>query len=121
MGVAHHPAEDTSAPSYAELHRCTAALEASLDDVGGGDSEAKTKTDYVPELQFPPVRAAGRGRGWYRGDCQVHSARSLGGELTPGQLAAAARGSGLDFIAITEHNTADTQARGGSSPGMTCW
>jgi hypothetical protein len=38
----------------------------------------------------------------------VHSARSAGGELTPAQLAAAARASGLDFIAATEHNTADT-------------
>jgi hypothetical protein len=38
----------------------------------------------------------------------VHSQRSHGGELTPAQLAAAAREAGLDFIAITEHNTADT-------------
>jgi predicted metal-dependent phosphoesterase TrpH len=38
----------------------------------------------------------------------VHSARSHGGGLTPGQLAAAARANGLDFIAITEHNTAGT-------------
>jgi hypothetical protein len=30
---------------------------------------------------------------------------SRGGELTPGQLAAAARAAGLDFIAITDHNT----------------
>lgn len=65
-------------------------------------------TDQVREPQFPPKRAAGRGRGWYRGDCHVHSARSVGGELTPEELAAAARASGLDFIAITEHNTADT-------------
>jgi hypothetical protein len=56
--------------------------------------------------RLPPGRAAGRGRGWYRGDCHVHSAASHGGELTPGQLAAAARASGLDFIAVTEHNTA---------------
>lgn len=33
---------------------------------------------------------------------------SHGGELTPGQLAAAARAAGLDFIAITDHNTAGT-------------
>lgn len=65
-------------------------------------------TDQVPEPQFPPSRVAGRGRGWYRGDCHVHSARSHGAELTPEQLAAAARASRLDFMAITEHNTADT-------------
>jgi hypothetical protein len=57
-------------------------------------------------VTFPARRAAGRGRGWYRGDCHVHSVRSNGGELTPAQLAAAARADGLDFIAVTEHNTA---------------
>ncbi|MEU6714173.1 CehA/McbA family metallohydrolase [Nonomuraea sp. NPDC046802] len=45
---------------------------------------------------------------WYRGDCHVHSASSKGGELTPEQLAAAARALGLDFVAVTEHNTAET-------------
>ncbi|MER7459332.1 CehA/McbA family metallohydrolase [Micromonospora sp. NPDC126480] len=49
-------------------------------------------------------RAAGRGRGWYRGDCHVHSVHSHGGELTAEQLAAAARAAGLDFVATTEHN-----------------
>jgi len=43
---------------------------------------------------------------WYRGDCHVHSVHSSGGELTPEQLAVAARAVGLDFIAGTEHNTA---------------
>jgi hypothetical protein len=38
----------------------------------------------------------------------VHTDRSSGGELTPAQVTAAAREFGLDFIAITEHNTADT-------------
>ncbi|WP_042403895.1 CehA/McbA family metallohydrolase [Streptacidiphilus carbonis] len=44
---------------------------------------------------------------WYRGDCHVHSVLSTAGELTPQQLAAAARAAGLDFIATTEHNTAE--------------
>lgn len=44
------------------------------------------------------------GERWYRGDCHVHSHRSHGGELTPKQLASAAREVGLDFIAVTEHN-----------------
>jgi hypothetical protein len=74
-------------------------------------------TGQVHEVQFPPGRVAGRGRSWYRGDCHVHSARSHGGELTPGQLAAAARASGLDFIAITEHNTADTHGAWGQLAG----
>lgn len=74
-------------------------------------------TDQVREPGFPPRHVAGRGRGWYRGDCHVHSARSHGGELTPEQLAAAARASGLDFIAITEHNTADTHGAWGQLAG----
>jgi hypothetical protein len=36
----------------------------------------------------------------------VHSVYS-DGKLTPGQLAAGARAVGLDFIATTEHNTAE--------------
>jgi hypothetical protein len=74
-------------------------------------------TSQSLEARFPPGRAAGRGRGWYRGDCHVHSACSQGGELTPGQLAAAARASGLDFIAITDHNTADTHGAWGPLAG----
>jgi len=49
--------------------------------------------------------------GWLRGDCHVHSARSNGGELTPEQVVAEARAAGLDFIAVTEHNTDDTFER----------
>jgi predicted metal-dependent phosphoesterase TrpH len=36
----------------------------------------------------------------------VHTDRSVAGELTPAQVVAEAREFGLDFIAITEHNTA---------------
>ncbi|WP_173476278.1 CehA/McbA family metallohydrolase [Streptomyces sp. 150FB] len=64
---------------------------------------------------FPPLRAGGRGRGWYRGDCHVHSVHS-DGELTPAELAAGARAVGLDFIATTEHNTA--QAHGAWAPHL---
>ncbi|MEU9508847.1 CehA/McbA family metallohydrolase [Micromonospora sp. NPDC048170] len=74
-------------------------------------------SERVPQERFPPRRAAGRGRGWYRGDCHVHSTRSNGGELTPGQLAADAREIGLDFIAITEHNTSDTHGEWGPLAG----
>src|SRR5215471_4031578 len=64
------------------------------------------RVDGVQELEFPPTRVAARGRGWYRGDCHVHSVYS-DGKLTPEQLATGARAAGLDFIATTEHNTAD--------------
>ncbi|MEV0622980.1 CehA/McbA family metallohydrolase [Nonomuraea sp. NPDC050404] len=47
----------------------------------------------------------------------MHSLVSSGGELTPEQLAAAARATGLDFIATTEHNTAETHAAWGPQAG----
>ncbi|NYI03648.1 CehA/McbA family metallohydrolase [Allostreptomyces psammosilenae] len=71
----------------------------------------------MPERDFPPTRVAGRGRAWYRGDCHVHSAASHGGELTPRRLAAAARAAGLDFLAATEHNTAETHGAWGRLAG----
>ncbi|MFD4556890.1 CehA/McbA family metallohydrolase [Streptomyces sp. NPDC058469] len=60
---------------------------------------------------------AGRGSGWYRGDCHVHSVCSHGGELTPERLAVEARAAGLDFLAATEHNNADTHGTWGRHAG----
>ncbi|WP_199827531.1 CehA/McbA family metallohydrolase [Streptomyces xylophagus] len=62
-------------------------------------------------------RVAGRGGGWYRGDCHVHSMSSHGGELTPERLAGEARAAGLDFLAATEHNNADTHGVWGRYAG----
>ncbi|HEX5597262.1 MAG TPA: CehA/McbA family metallohydrolase [Micromonosporaceae bacterium] len=74
--------------------------------------------ERVSQSQYPLRRVVGQGRGgWYRGDCHVHSARSNGGELTPEQVAAGAREAGLDFIAITEHNTSDTHGVWGPLAG----
>ncbi|MFE5123670.1 PHP domain-containing protein [Streptomyces sp. NPDC056669] len=66
----------------------------------------------MPDSGFPPVQARGRGAGWYRGDCHIHSVYS-DGELTPEQLAADARTVGLDFIATTEHNSANAHSAWG--------
>lgn len=57
-----------------------------------------------PRPVFPPERAKGRGRAWYRGDCHLHTVHS-DGERTPEETATAAREAGLDFIVSTEHNT----------------
>ena len=57
-----------------------------------------------------PNRHPATARHWYRGDCHVHSLHSNGADLTPERLAAAARDAGLDFVATTEHNTADAHA-----------
>ncbi|WP_406861490.1 CehA/McbA family metallohydrolase [Streptomyces sp. HUAS MG47] len=53
---------------------------------------------------YPPERAKGRGRAWYRGDCHLHTVYS-DGRRTPAEVAALARAAGLDFLTTTEHNT----------------
>ncbi|ORT58688.1 CehA/McbA family metallohydrolase [Streptomyces sp. CB03238] len=58
----------------------------------------------TPAPVYPPQRARGRGRDWYRGDCHLHSVYS-DGRRTPAEIAAAARAAGLDFINTSEHNT----------------
>ncbi|MFD3512009.1 CehA/McbA family metallohydrolase [Streptomyces sp. NPDC058657] len=66
-------------------------------------------TAPTPRPVYPPERAAGRGRAWYRGDCHLHSVHS-GGKRTPAEIAALAREAGLDFLATTEHNTPSSHA-----------
>ncbi|WP_432743907.1 CehA/McbA family metallohydrolase [Streptomyces sp. JH002] len=56
------------------------------------------------------------GHRWYRGDCHVHSVHS-DGTLTPRLLLAAARAAGLDFLASTDHNTADAHGAWPRTPG----
>ncbi|MBB1254191.1 PHP domain-containing protein, partial [Streptomyces sp. OF3] len=63
----------------------------------------------TPEPVYPPERARGRGRAWYRGDCHLHTVHS-DGQRTPAEVAEAARAAGLDFIVSTEHNTTSAHA-----------
>ncbi|MEU0727385.1 CehA/McbA family metallohydrolase [Streptomyces sp. NPDC006140] len=56
------------------------------------------------EPVYPPERARGRGRAWYRGDCHLHSWYS-DGRRTPAEIGELARAAGLDFINSSEHNT----------------
>ncbi|MFF1378656.1 CehA/McbA family metallohydrolase [Streptomyces sp. NPDC058308] len=58
----------------------------------------------TPKPAYPPERARGRGRAWYRGDCHLHSVHS-DGKRTLAEIAALARAAGLDFINSSEHNT----------------
>ncbi|WP_031169435.1 CehA/McbA family metallohydrolase [Streptomyces durhamensis] len=58
----------------------------------------------TPRPVYPPSRAKGRGRAWYRGDCHLHSWHS-DGRRTPAEIAALARAAGLDFIHSSDHNT----------------
>ncbi|CAL9559638.1 hypothetical protein SUDANB1_04604 [Streptomyces sp. enrichment culture] len=59
--------------------------------------------EAVPPV-YPPQRAKGRGRAWYRGDCHLHSWHS-DGRRTPAEIGELARAAGLDFINSSEHNT----------------
>ncbi|MGK5639314.1 CehA/McbA family metallohydrolase [Streptomyces sp. URMC 126] len=63
----------------------------------------------TPKPVYPPRRAKGRGRSWYRGDGHLHSVHS-DGLRTPAGIAAAARAAGLDWIVTTEHNTTSGHA-----------
>ncbi|MEU1017699.1 CehA/McbA family metallohydrolase [Streptomyces sp. NPDC005898] len=63
----------------------------------------------TPRPGYPPERAKGRGRAWYRGDCHLHSVHS-DGRRTPAEIAALARAAGLDFINSSEHNTHSAHA-----------
>ncbi|MFE7961020.1 CehA/McbA family metallohydrolase [Streptomyces sp. NPDC057413] len=58
----------------------------------------------TPRPVYPPERAKGRGRAWYRGDCHLHSWHS-DGRRTPAEIGALARAAGLDFINTSDHNT----------------
>ncbi|MGQ9681526.1 MAG: CehA/McbA family metallohydrolase [Anaerolineae bacterium] len=75
---------------------------------GGCNVEVTVHIEHgsVPEPQplhwFAPPRQ--RGLRWYRGDLHCHSHHSeAAGTLA--ELCAAAREQGLDFLAVTEHNT----------------
>ncbi|WP_105971946.1 CehA/McbA family metallohydrolase [Streptomyces geranii] len=70
----------------------------------------------VVDPVYPPERAKGRGRAWYRGDCHLHSWYS-DGRRTPAEIAALARAAGLDFINSSEHNTQSAHAHWASEAG----
>ncbi|MEV6393641.1 CehA/McbA family metallohydrolase [Streptomyces sp. NPDC051907] len=70
----------------------------------------------APKPVYPPERAKGRGRAWYRGDCHIHSWHS-DGRRTPAEIARLARAAGLDFINSSEHNTHSAHAHWADQAG----
>jgi hypothetical protein len=64
-----------------------------------GQSVAKRE----PMVAFSPPPSVSGAR-WFRGDLHLHTVHSDGAR-EPDEMIAAARASGLDFIASTEHNT----------------
>lgn len=77
---------------------------------------AEGEPGETPRPVYPPGRAAGRGRDWYRGDCHLHSWHS-DGRRTPAEIAALARAAGLDFINSSEHNTSSSHAHWADAAG----
>jgi len=69
---------------------------------------------YVPD--YPPTRAPGRGKAWYRGDCHLHTVYSDGKRL-PSEVAAGAREANLDFMVSTDHNTSASHGVWGAYAG----
>jgi predicted metal-dependent phosphoesterase TrpH len=70
----------------------------------------------APQPVYPPERARGRGRDWYRGDCHLHSWHS-DGRRTPAEIAALARAAGLDFLGSSDHNTHASHAHWADAAG----
>ncbi|MFI9806412.1 CehA/McbA family metallohydrolase [Streptomyces sp. NPDC052301] len=70
----------------------------------------------TPRPVYPPTRARGRGRDWYRGDCHLHSWHS-DGRRTPAEIAALARAAGLDFVNSSDHNTNAAHAHWADAAG----
>jgi len=63
-----------------------------------------------------PAHALRRPR-WLRGDLQVHTVHS-DGDSHPLQVAEAAQRLGLDYIALTDHNTVSQNIHAGTSGGL---
>jgi hypothetical protein len=80
---------------------------------GGGPLSGQLPGLVPDEAAEPPPVAEGPaprslpssgGRRWWAGDLHTHTVHS-DGAMTVAELARLARGNGLDFIAVTDHNT----------------
>lgn len=58
----------------------------------------------LPKAEFSPVVLADEQR-WYKGDFHVHSHQSGDASATFDQIATFAKGRGLDFVNLSDHNT----------------
>lgn len=82
---------------------------------------SRTAATLAPQPQrtpYVPAAPLAREARWYAGDFHVHSSESGDAKATMDEVATFARGRGLDFIELSEHNTrsqldyyADVQAR----------
>lgn len=94
----------------------TWAVVLGVPNIRAGRTDEYVLTVRLYDTDLPPGPAlAGRGPGWYAGDLHAHSAHSDGrarsrrGErigTPPHRVFDAAVAAGLDFVALTDHNTA---------------
>lgn len=89
------------------------AYRVEVDVEHGGAREAGAARAAVADQTAPGatsrVGAARAGAGWYRGDLQSHTFHS-DARASVAELAAEARARGLDFLAVTDHNTVSHHA-----------
>ncbi len=88
------------------LHRVPAAGVAFELEIDLDAAEPAPEPLPPPRPERPPRRAlpAEEGRRWVAGDLHCHSVHS-DGALTVAELACLGREQGLDFVAVTDHNT----------------
>ncbi|MBA3514979.1 MAG: PHP domain-containing protein [Pyrinomonadaceae bacterium] len=75
-------------------------------------SPATSSVTPIAENSAPQLSSGGvngHGARWWRGDLHVHTVHS-DGNWTVAELASSARNTGLDFIVVTDHNTASHHA-----------
>jgi PHP domain len=94
------------------LHRVPAEGVAFTVDVRVGPASPPSEPPPPPLPERPPGRRlpATAGRRWLAGDLHAHTVHS-DGALTVHELAGLARGRGLDFLAVTDHNTTSHHPR----------
>ncbi|HET6748216.1 MAG TPA: CehA/McbA family metallohydrolase [Actinomycetes bacterium] len=80
-------------------------------EVRTGPAAPPPRPPPPPPPERPPRRVlpAAPGRRWLAGDLHAHTVHS-DGTLTVDELACLARGGGLDFLAVTDHNTVSHHA-----------
>lgn len=84
---------------------CEYRVEIKITTEPGHTSHAPLPT---PTAEFPAVTVPAREGSWLRGELHCHTYHS-DGDSAPAALVAMARARGLDFLAITDHNTISSQ------------
>jgi hypothetical protein len=117
-------ATDSATPGYlpGPIQPGTWSICLGLYKVGSEGCNFKVTVEMTPaeelegEVEFPPflklsrepVKSARKANGWYKGELHCHSYHS-DGDSSPREVVRQAEALGLDFLAITDHNTISHQ------------